>query len=68
MRPRGTGRQGLCTVKIPFGPRSGCKFRLEIRFADFRSGAVLGLQRAADADWYLGLFGSGAVPDREASG
>ena len=38
----GTGRQGLCTVKIPFGPRSGCKFRLEIRFADFRPGAVLG--------------------------
>ena len=53
---------------IPFGPRSGCKFRLEIRFADFRSGAVLRLQRAADADWYLGLFGSGAVPDRDASG
>ena len=44
------------------------KFRLEIRFADFRPGAVLGLQRAADADWYLGLFGSGAVPDRDASG
>lgn len=44
------------------------KFRLEIRFADFRSGAVLRLQRAADADWYLGLFGSGAVPDRDASG
>ena len=64
----GTGRQGICTVKIPFGPRSGCKFRLEIRFADFRPGAVLGLQRAADADWYLGLFGSGAVPDRDASG
>lgn len=60
--------KGLCTVKIPFGPRSGCKFRLEIRFADFRPGAVLGLQRAADADWYLGLFGSSAVPDRDASG
>lgn len=44
------------------------EFRLEIRFADFRPGAVLWLQRAADADWYLGLFGSGAVPDRDASG
>ena len=43
-------------VKIPFGPRSGCKFRLEIRFADFRPGAVLGLQRAADADWYLSFW------------
>ena len=52
----------------PLKFRSGCKFRLEIRFADFRPGAVLGLQRAADADWYLGLFGSGAVPDRDASG
>ena len=53
---------------LKFGPRSGCEFRLEIRFADFRPGAVLWLQRAADADWYLGLFGSGAVPDRDASG